>query len=132
MRLSRRVTIIRPVVILAAAAAFSLLATSATAAPTHPPDPASVARAVAEDAPASFGPAPGAAARLGPVAVDPYYASFGDEQAIDRAAAGRAAVSSDADGPTWVAALVAGAVAALAAAGLGVVAGRRSVGMRHR
>jgi hypothetical protein len=69
VRPSRRVTIIRPVVLLAAAAAFSLLATSATAAPTHPPDPASVARAVAEDGPASFGPAPGAAPRPGPVAV---------------------------------------------------------------
>jgi hypothetical protein len=132
VRLSRRATAVRPVLCLAAAAAFSLPATSATAVPTHPPDPASVARAIAENRPASIERDPGAAARPGPVAVAPYYATLGDEHTIDSTAAGPAVASSDPDGPTWAAALVAGALAALAAAGLGVIAGRRSARMPNR
>jgi hypothetical protein len=136
VRRSRRITIIRPVALVAAAGALSLPAV-ATAAPTHPPDPVSVARAVANHQSASFGSDHGAPARPDPAAVaravGRYYASFGDEQPIGRTApaAGPASASSQPDGPTWAAALVAGALAALAAAGLGVAAGRRSIRVRH-
>jgi len=84
---------------------------------------------------ASFGADPdtrpdaGAAAR----AVGRYYASFGAEQPLPppRSVAAVARPLPGPDGPSWAAALVAGALAALATAGLGVIAGRHSTRVRH-
>jgi hypothetical protein len=129
VRLSRSIRITRPAALLAVVIGLFLPAAVASAAPTHPPDSAEAARAAGRSH-ASFGGAartdPAEAAR----AVGRYYASFGDERPIAPSAV-TASAPAETDGPTWAAALIAGVVAAVAAAGLGVVAGRRTVRFRH-
>ena len=110
MRLSPCIRVTRPAALLAVVIGLFLPAAVASAAPTHPPDSAEAARAVGR-----------------------YYASFGDEQPIAPPAVAARPVPAPAepDGPTWAAALIAGVLAAVAAAGLGVIAGRRTVRVRH-
>lgn len=131
MRLSRPSRILRAAGLVVVVA---LIAPALTAAAPARPDPAAAARAVGRYY-ASFGADPdtrpdaGAAAR----AVGRYYASFGAEQPLPppRSVAAVARPLPGPDGPSWAAALVAGALAALATAGLGVIAGRHSTRVRH-
>ena len=137
MRLSPCIRITRPAALLAVVIGLFLPAAVASAAPTHPPDSTEAARAVARDAALSGTDSRAArpdradAAR----AVGRYYASFGDEQPIAPPAVAARPVPvpapAEPDGPTWAAALIAGVLAAVAAAGLGVIAGRRTVRVRH-
>jgi len=134
VRLSRPIRLAWPALLPAVVIALFLPTALASAAPTHPPDPASAARAiarhhapVASDADAVVRPDRAAAAR----AQGRYYASFGDERLIGPAVAAADPVSAEPDGPTWVAAMIAGVLAAIAAAGLGAVAGRRTVRVPH-
>jgi len=135
VRLSPCIRVTRPAALLAVVIGLFLTAAVASAAPTHPPDSAEAARAVARDAALSGTDSRAArpdradAAR----AVGRYYASFGDEQPIAPPAVAARPVPAPAepDGPTWAAALIAGVLAAAAAAGLGVIAGRRTVRLRH-
>jgi hypothetical protein len=98
------------------------------------------ARAVARHQVASFGPVrstvptastppphPASAAQV--VARDPAH-TFRALRPIAPSIASTPAATSRRDGPTWAAALAAGTLAAAVAAGLGLVAGRRSVRVR--
>jgi len=135
VRLSPCIRITRPAALLAVVIGLFLPAAVASAAPTHPPDSTEAARAVARHA--ALARADGGAARPDPAeaarAVGRYYASFGDERPIAPPAVAARPVPAPAEtgGPTWAAALIAGVLAAAAAAGLGVIAGRRTVRLRH-
>ena len=132
MRLSRLTRILRVAALRRGRRADAAPALAAAAPIARTADVA--ARAVGQCC-ASFGadpgtrPDPGAAAR----AVGRYYASFGAEQPLPppRIVAATARPLPGPDGPSWAAALVAGTLAALAAVGLGVIAGRRSIRVRH-
>lgn len=146
MRLSRRIAITSPAVVIA----VLIPAAVAVAMPTHPPDPASTARAIARHraaAPLAV-PTARAVASFGTPATQPVpwpdgptwataravarhqVASFGPARRIAPSIASTRAAPARPDGPTWAAALVAGTITAAVAAGLGLVAGRRTVRVR--
>lgn len=127
MRLSRPSRILRAAGLVVVVA---LIAPALTAAAPARPDPAAAARAVGRYY-ASFGADPDTRPDAG--AVGRYYASFGAEQPLPppRSVAAVARPLPGPDGPSWAAALAAGALAALATAGLGVIAGRHSTRVRH-
>jgi len=157
VHLSRHIAITGPAVVIA----VLIPAAVTVAAPTHPPDPASTARAIAGDRAASLRAARPIAPAVAstPVAVPwpdgPTWAtaraiarhqvaSFGPMRPTAPAAIVTAptppphpafparVVARDPahTGPTWAAALVAGTLAAAVAAGLGLLAGRRTVRVR--
>jgi len=156
VHLARRIAITWPAVMIAAL----IPAAVAVAAPTHPPDPASTARASAGDRAASFRAVRPSAPAIASPHVVPWpdgptwataraiarhqVASFGPMRPTAPAAIVTAptppphpafparVVARDPahTGPTWAAALVAGTLAAAVAAGLGLLAGRRTVRVR--
>ena len=151
MHLARRIAITWPAVMIAAL----IPAAVAVAAPTHPPDPASTARASAGDRAASFRAVRPSAPAIASTHVVPWpdgptwataraiarhhLASFSAADRAPSLTAGRRISPSDAsarvappgpDGPTWAGALGAGTLAAAVAAGLGLLAGRRTVRVR--
>ena len=129
---ARRIRILATATVLVAVAA--LIVPALAAAARDRPDAAAAARAVGRYY-ASFGagggPAPDRAAAAR--AVGRYYASFRDERPIPPPPVATVAPRPlpGPDGPTWVAAVFGGALAAFTAACLGVVAGRRSIRVRH-
>jgi hypothetical protein len=151
VNLARRIAIAWPAVVIAVLIPAAVTA----AAPTHPPDPASTARAIAGDRAASSPALRSTAPAIASTHVVPWpdgptwataraiarhhLASFGAADRAPSFSARRQISPSDAsarvappgpDGPTWAAAVGAGTLAAAVAAGLGLLAGRRTVRVR--